>query len=221
MTKPASLLYSTNITIVQHKHHYCTAQTSLLYSTNTRKYQDWKASVWCLLFNPQNGDLLWQSSSVWVQLDTSFFRYLYFKEKIWNKNRWIAHRLDQSTRAIPRGGYRARFFSQWFLHFIKHTKPTKEDPVILVLDGHCSHTRNLEVITLVRENRVDVICLPPHSNHKMQSLDKDFMGPLKHILLPRNWKMVPLKPRASCHCLPNWRNIRKCIQASCNRRNST
>ena len=41
------------------------------------------------------------------------------------------------------------FFFQWFLHFIKHTKPTKEDPVILVLVGHYSHTRNLEVITLL------------------------------------------------------------------------
>jgi hypothetical protein len=39
-------------------------------------------------------------------------------------------------------------FPWWFLHFIKHTKLTKEDPVILVLDGHYSHTRNLEVITL-------------------------------------------------------------------------
>jgi len=70
-------------------------------------------------------------------------------------------------------------FSHWFLHFIKHTKPTKEDPVSLVLDGHCSHTRNLEVITLARENHVDIICLPPHSSNKMQPLDKAFMGPLK------------------------------------------
>ena len=38
-------------------------------------------------------------------------------------------------------------FSQWFLHFIKHRNLTKEDPVILVLDGHYSDTRNLEVIT--------------------------------------------------------------------------
>ena len=91
----------------------------------------------------------------------------------------MAYSLDQSTRAIPRGGYTARYFSQWFLHFIKHTKPTKEDPVILVLDGHYSHTRNLEVITLARENHVDIICLPPHSTRKMQPLDKAFMGPLK------------------------------------------
>jgi len=88
----------------------------------------------------------------------------------------MSHLLDQSTCVIPRGGYRARFFSQWFLHFSKHTKPTKDDPVILVLHGHCSHTRNLEVITLARENYVYIICLPPHSSHKMQPLDKAFMG---------------------------------------------
>jgi len=32
--------------------------------------------------------------------------------------------------------------------------PTKEVPVILVQDGHYSHSRNLEVITLARENHV-------------------------------------------------------------------
>ena len=69
--------------------------------------------------------------------------------------------------------------SSGFLYFSKRTKTTKEYPVILVLDRHYSHTRNLEVITLARENYVYVICLPPHSGHKMQPLDKTFMGPLK------------------------------------------
>ena len=32
--------------------------------------------------------------------------------------------------------------------FIKYTKPTKEDRVILVLDMQDSHTTNLELITL-------------------------------------------------------------------------
>ena len=39
--------------------------------------------------------------------------------------------------------------------------------------------RNLEVFTLARENHVDIICLAPHNSHKMQPLDKDFMGTLK------------------------------------------
>jgi len=46
------------------------------------------------------------------------------------------------------GWTHSEIFSQWFLHFIKHKKLTKEDPIILVPDRHYSHTRNLEVITL-------------------------------------------------------------------------
>jgi len=86
---------------------------------------------------------------------------------------WINPRVPSS------GWIQSEIFSQWYLHFIKHTKPTKEDSVILVLDGHYSHTRNLEVITLARENDVNIICLPPHSSHKMQPLAKAFMRPLK------------------------------------------
>jgi hypothetical protein len=78
----------------------------------------------------------------------------------------------------PSGWMQSEIFFLWFLHFIKHKKPTK-DPVILVLGGHYSHTKNLEVITVAREYHVDIICLPPHSSHKMQPLDKAFMGPLK------------------------------------------
>jgi hypothetical protein len=79
----------------------------------------------------------------------------------------------------PSGWTESEFFTQWFLHFIKHTKPTKEDPVILVLDGHCSHARKFEVITLARENHVHIICLLRHSSHKIQHLDNAFFGPLK------------------------------------------
>jgi len=131
----------------------------------------------------------------------------------------MTHRLDQSTRAIPHGGH-SEIFSHWFLHFIKQTKLTKENPVILVLDGQYSQTRNLEVINLARENHVDIICLQPHSSHKMQPLDKAFMGPLKIFYCKEIEKMAPFTPRASCHRLQNWRTIRKCIQVSCNRRNS-
>jgi len=45
--------------------------------------------------------------------------------------------------------------------------------------GHYSYTRNLEVIALARDNRVDIICLPPNNSRKMQHLDNAFMGPLK------------------------------------------
>ena len=93
------------------------------------------------------------------------------------------------------GWIESEIFSQWFLHFVKHTKPTKEDPVILVLDGHYSHTRNLEVITLAWENRVDIICLPPHSSHKMQPSETAFMGPLNTFYCQEIEKWLRSYPR--------------------------
>ncbi|KAJ4446410.1 hypothetical protein ANN_13106 [Periplaneta americana] len=77
------------------------------------------------------------------------------------------------------GWIQADIFTQWFRHFLEVMKATKSDPAILILDGHYSHTRNMEVIELGRENGVSIVCLPPHSSHKMQPLDLAFMKPLK------------------------------------------
>ena len=83
------------------------------------------------------------------------------RQELMNAHRWINLRVPSLGVDTERD-----FFPQWFLHFIKHTKPTKEDSVILVSDRHYSHTRNLEVITSARENHVDIICLPPDNNTK-------------------------------------------------------
>lgn len=79
----------------------------------------------------------------------------------------------------PNGWIQQNLFTQWFQHFIGFVKPSKEDRVLLVLDGHYSHTRNIDVIRLARENYISIISLPPHSTHKLQPLDKSFMGPFK------------------------------------------
>lgn len=79
----------------------------------------------------------------------------------------------------PSGWIQSNIFVQWFDHFIKITKPCETSPVLLILDGHYSHTRNLEIIEKARENFVTIICLPPHTTHKLQPLDKTFMGALK------------------------------------------
>lgn len=70
-------------------------------------------------------------------------------------------------------------FNKWFDHFLSYTKPSAEDPVILFLDGHASHTKNLAFIEKARANHVTVISFPPHCSHKLQPLDVSFMGPLK------------------------------------------
>ncbi|XP_039446676.1 uncharacterized protein LOC120426056 [Culex pipiens pallens] len=79
----------------------------------------------------------------------------------------------------PTGWMTVDIFIKWFDHFLAHTKPSAEDPVILFLDGHASHTKNLAFIEKARANHVTVISFPPHSSHKLQPLDVSFMGPLK------------------------------------------
>ena len=81
--------------------------------------------------------------------------------------------------AHPSGWIQMNIFTDWFKHFIKHTNPTPESKVLLILDGHYSHTRNIDIIDIARENNVDIVSLPPHTTHKLQPLDKTFMGPLK------------------------------------------
>ena len=57
-------------------------------------------------------------------------------------------------------------------------KLTKEKPILLLLDGHASHTKNIEVIDYAREHHVILLCTPPHCTHKLQHLDVAFMRPL-------------------------------------------
>ena len=51
--------------------------------------------------------------------------------------------------------------------------------MLLVLDGHSSHTNNLEAIELARESGVIMLSLPAHTTHRTQPLDVAFFRPLK------------------------------------------
>lgn len=80
--------------------------------------------------------------------------------------------------AQPKGWMNSDLFLQWLQLFIKHSHPTKERPVLLLLDGHCSH-KTLAVINLCRQNYIHLISSPPHTTHKLQPLDRTFMKPFK------------------------------------------
>ncbi|KAJ4426296.1 hypothetical protein ANN_27109 [Periplaneta americana] len=80
----------------------------------------------------------------------------------------------------PSGWINTTVFSEWFDHFISNVKPSVNEPVLLILDGHHSHTRNIALIDKARAHHVTIVCIPPHSSHKIQPLDKTFMGALKH-----------------------------------------
>jgi hypothetical protein len=59
----------------------------------------------------------------------------------------------------------------------KFMKLSRKHPVILTLDGHYSHLRNIEVIDCARE--MHTVCFPLHSTHKLQRVGVSFMQPLK------------------------------------------
>ena len=70
-------------------------------------------------------------------------------------------------------------FNIWLCHFISVVKPTPEEQVLLLLDGHVSHTKNLEAILKARESGVIILSLPPHTTHRLQPLDVSLFKPLQ------------------------------------------
>ena len=62
--------------------------------------------------------------------------------------------------------------------FIYHLVQAKSNRILLILDGHATHTKNVDVIDLARENGITILVLPPHCTHRLQPLDVTFMKPL-------------------------------------------
>jgi hypothetical protein len=70
-------------------------------------------------------------------------------------------------------------FTKWFEHFINFVRPRdRPNPVLVLMDGHASHTANLEVIDLAKANNVVLLVLPSHCTHRLQPLDLSFLKAL-------------------------------------------
>jgi hypothetical protein len=78
----------------------------------------------------------------------------------------------------PSGWMQSDIFFTWFKKFVEWSRATKEKPVLLLLDGHFTHTKNMDVIEHARANGVILLCFPPHCTHRLQPLDVSFMKPL-------------------------------------------
>ena len=67
---------------------------------------------------------------------------------------------------------------QLFLHnFVKHTRATKHNPVVLLCDNHESHV-SVEGLDYTSENGVAMLYFPPHCSHTLQPLDRTVYGTL-------------------------------------------
>ena len=55
-----------------------------------------------------------------------------------------------------------------------HTRYSKENKVLLILDGHKSHTRSIELIDYCREHGVVMTSLPPHTLKEESNAEETF-----------------------------------------------
>jgi len=68
-----------------------------------------------------------------------------------------------------------------FIDWLKnHFTPRKsEGPCLLILDGHASHINSPDMLQMAAEKNIHILCLPSHTTHYLQPLDRAFFKPLK------------------------------------------
>jgi hypothetical protein len=76
------------------------------------------------------------------------------------------------------GWMTTEIFSGWFKKFVEFCGTTIERPVLLLLDGHSTHTQNIDLINEARSHGVIILCFPPHTTHRLQVADVAYMRPL-------------------------------------------
>ena len=76
-----------------------------------------------------------------------------------------------------KGWIDSELFDEWFsTHFLPHSPASR--PIILFLDGHSSHYQPA-VVRKAAAKWVILFCLPPHTTHLSQPLDRSCFSPLK------------------------------------------
>lgn len=69
-------------------------------------------------------------------------------------------------------------FLEWHHHFYDVVKPSKEDPVLLIVGNHSRHC-TLEGYNFCKERGIVVLTILPHTSHRLQPPDVAFYSSLK------------------------------------------
>ena len=86
-------------------------------------------------------------------------------------------------------------FTLWIRHFINYvclkllTEHPEQKKVLLIHDGHSTHTKNLEALVLARDHGIVMLSLPSHTTHRLQPLDRSFFKALnsKYNIACNKW----------------------------------
>lgn len=101
--------------------------------------------------------------------------------------------VPRTVYGLPKTGWiDGDLFDLWFSrHFLSHAPPMR--PLLLLVDGHSSHFQP-SVIERAAKEAVIVFCLPPHTTHLTQPLDKGCFGPLKMYWREECWQYTTANP---------------------------
>lgn len=95
----------------------------------------------------------------------------------------------------PESGYiNKEIFFVWMQHFVENVKPTEDKKVLLILDGHTTHTKNLDAINYAKEHNVVLLSLPAHTSNKLQPLHVAFFKPLSCYFIDETEKWLRANP---------------------------
>lgn len=77
------------------------------------------------------------------------------------------------------GWINSDLFFKYLQHFLKEVKCSPSNKVLLILDGHSTHTKSYRTIEFARDNDIAMLSILPHTSHKLQPLDRTFFKSLK------------------------------------------
>lgn len=108
--------------------------------------------------------------------------FIFKGKNLWDK--WIPAKNEEGFpgsvfAASPNGWMESKIFQNYFENiFLKTAKPSPENPVLLIYDGHSTHI-GLKIAEMAVQNNVEILLLPPHSSHILQPLDLAVFKSLK------------------------------------------
>lgn len=93
---------------------------------------------------------------------------------------WFEEDAPDWTYTTSENGWTSnRIAISWLKHiFLPQTQPIPDSHRMLIMDGHGSHV-DIEFMWICKQNKVQLVFLPPHSSHVLQPLDLGVFSPLK------------------------------------------
>lgn len=71
-----------------------------------------------------------------------------------------------------------KLYVEFLKHLQKHTRCSKDNKILLIVDNHDSHV-SLNAVDTCRDSGIVGVTIPPHTSHRLQPLDKAVFGPFK------------------------------------------